>query len=266
MRRAPAPAHPDRLRLSAPPSAAGILRGRERRAAADDPRARAPASAPAARAELLELSRAEGPRSRIGRASFPAASSSGSRSRARSPTRRACCSPTSRPETSIRYLRAGLRRAEPAGARFRACRHRGDAQPRYCRPYGSACHAQGWPGGRNRLRRRRVRQTSATAASIRSRNACRPRAATAFASAIPGSMRHITGVVWFRLRTSILMARRRVAITDGAMRIVASLRRFGPEERMPRRSTMRPMGDTFSCASLPLSLSALSADAQGLFI
>ena len=48
------------------------------------------------------LSRTEGARARTGRRNCPAASSSASRSRARSPTRRASCSPTSRPATSIR--------------------------------------------------------------------------------------------------------------------------------------------------------------------
>ena len=49
-----------------------------------------------------ELSRPEASGSSIARRSSPAASSSASRSRARSPTRRASCSPTSRPEISIR--------------------------------------------------------------------------------------------------------------------------------------------------------------------
>ena len=47
----------------------------------------------------------EGARQRIGRASFPAASSSASRSPAPSPTARACSSPTSRPAISIRRPR-----------------------------------------------------------------------------------------------------------------------------------------------------------------
>ncbi len=48
------------------------------------------------------LSRTEGTRRRIVRPNCPAASSSGSPSPARSPMRRASCSPTSRPATSIR--------------------------------------------------------------------------------------------------------------------------------------------------------------------
>ena len=49
----PHPPHRDRLRLPVPPSAAGILRARERDAAADDPRPVAARSARARAAELL---------------------------------------------------------------------------------------------------------------------------------------------------------------------------------------------------------------------
>ena len=55
-----------------------------------------------ARQRTARLSRPQGPASTTARASCRAASSSASPSRARSPTRRASCSPTSRPETSIR--------------------------------------------------------------------------------------------------------------------------------------------------------------------
>ena len=55
-----------------------------------------------ARGEFLELSRPERAPRAPPVASFPAASSSASRSRARSPTRRASCWPTSRPAISIR--------------------------------------------------------------------------------------------------------------------------------------------------------------------
>ena len=54
------------------------------------------------RDRAAELSRAEGSPDAPAGANCPAASSSGSRSRARSPMRRASCWPTSRPETSTR--------------------------------------------------------------------------------------------------------------------------------------------------------------------
>ena len=60
------------------------------------------AEARAARQRAVVLSRARANGSRTGRRNCPAASSSGSRSRARSPTCRGFCSPTSRPATSTR--------------------------------------------------------------------------------------------------------------------------------------------------------------------
>ena len=95
------PPHRDRLRLSVPPSAAGILGGRERHAAADDPRP----SQKEARKRAAELLSFLGLGERLDTspvASSPAASSSASRSRARSPMRRASCWPTSRPAISTR--------------------------------------------------------------------------------------------------------------------------------------------------------------------
>ena len=114
------PAHRDRLRLPVPPPADGVLRARERDHAADDPRAVAPGSG-STRDRSAGLSRAQGPSRPTGRRSFRAASSSGSRSRARSPTRRAFCSPTSRPEISTR--------APPSTCSPRS--------PSWCRPPGS---------------------------------------------------------------------------------------------------------------------------------
>ena len=59
------------------------------------------AAAEARARELLERGRARRTGSTTGRPSSRAASSSGWRSRGRSPTGRGCCSPTSRPATSI---------------------------------------------------------------------------------------------------------------------------------------------------------------------
>ncbi len=98
----PHPPQRDRFRLSGAPPAAGVLRAGERDAAADDPRAFAPGSRGAARGRAARAISASRSGSRIARPSCRAASSSGSRSPGRSPTRRASCSPTSRPETSIR--------------------------------------------------------------------------------------------------------------------------------------------------------------------
>ncbi len=97
----PHPPHRDRLRLPVPSPADGILRDRERDHAADDPRPVARRGQPP-RDRSAQLSRPQGAFHASAGASSPAASSSGSRSRARSPMRRASCWPTSRPETSIR--------------------------------------------------------------------------------------------------------------------------------------------------------------------
>ena len=94
-------AHRHRLRLSVAPAAAGILRAGKCHAAADDPRPQARRDRQARRPKSWPIS-ASATASSIGRRNCPAASSSASRSRARSPTRRACCSPTSRPAISTR--------------------------------------------------------------------------------------------------------------------------------------------------------------------
>ena len=91
----------DRLRLPVPSPAAGILGGREHHAAADDPRPAARRGARRAPSNCSTISASARGRA-IARRNFRAANSSASRSRAPSPTRRACCSPTSRPAISIR--------------------------------------------------------------------------------------------------------------------------------------------------------------------
>ena len=97
----PDPALRHRLRLSVAPAAAGIHRARKRHAAADDPRPQTRPRPSSARPKSWPIS-ASATASRTGRPNCPAANSSASRSRARSPMRRGRCWRTSRPETSIR--------------------------------------------------------------------------------------------------------------------------------------------------------------------
>ena len=98
----PHAAHPARLRVPVPFPAAGIHHSRQRHAA--DARARAPVARSHARRARAICS----PRSALpitctsGPTSFPAASASAWRWRARSPTIRRSSSPTSRPARSIR--------------------------------------------------------------------------------------------------------------------------------------------------------------------
>ena len=96
----PDPAHRDRLRLSVSSSAAGILGAGKRHPAADDPRPVA-ARGDVAERRIADPISASRTGSRIGRRNSPAASSSVSPSRARSPMRRAFFSPTSRPAISM---------------------------------------------------------------------------------------------------------------------------------------------------------------------
>ncbi len=97
----PAAPHRYRLRLPVAPAAAGILGAGERDDAADDPRPEEvrERQARARRSSAISASATASP---IGLRSCRAASSSVSRSRARSPMRRGCCSRTSRPAISIR--------------------------------------------------------------------------------------------------------------------------------------------------------------------
>ena len=92
----------DGLRLPVPPAAAGVLRAGERRHSAAHPGGASGARPQRARASCCRRSGPCRARAIIGRPSCRAASSSAPRSPARSPTRRGCCSPTSRPATSIR--------------------------------------------------------------------------------------------------------------------------------------------------------------------
>ena len=96
-----AQAHGHRLRLPVPSFAAGVLCAREPRPAADDRGAAArPGRRPRARAARLSRSRCSA--RAIAQRNCPAANSSVSPSRARSPTARGCCWPTSRPAISTR--------------------------------------------------------------------------------------------------------------------------------------------------------------------
>ena len=95
------PPHPDRLRLPVPSSAAGVHRARERDDAAAHPRPRPRRSRRSGRCSFSPICASRSARP-TGRRSCPAASSSGSRSPAPSPTGRGSCSPTSRPAISIR--------------------------------------------------------------------------------------------------------------------------------------------------------------------
>ena len=96
-----AAAHRDRLRLPVPSPAAGILGAGKPRPAADDrgPVARRGRDPRARAARLSWVSPSARP---IARRNSPAANSSASPSRARSPTPRGCCWPTSRPAISTR--------------------------------------------------------------------------------------------------------------------------------------------------------------------
>ena len=118
-------AHPppaDRLRLPVPPPAAGIHGAGKHHDAAAHPRHRPRARRCSARCSSSPICGSRSAR-RTGRPSCPAASSSGWRSPAPSPTRRGCCSPTSRPATSTRpppaFVFDGL---IAAGARLEARR------------------------------------------------------------------------------------------------------------------------------------------------
>ncbi len=91
----------DRLRLSVPPSAGRVHRAGERRAAADDRRQSRAARRRSGRMALLGAFGLAARAAASARASCRAASSSGWRSRARWPTRRKCCWPTSRPAISM---------------------------------------------------------------------------------------------------------------------------------------------------------------------
>ena len=96
----PAAAAQHRLRVSALLPAADADRGGERRAAAGRSRRRR-RGAPAAHARAARLRRSRPSRAIIARRSCRAARCSGWRSPARWPTGRGCCSPTSRPASSI---------------------------------------------------------------------------------------------------------------------------------------------------------------------
>ena len=101
-----APAPPDRHRVPGLQAAPEPDRLRQRRLRAPGDR-RAAVGDPAHRSPRSCAWSASGRRSTTTRTSSPAASSSASRSRARSSTTRRCCSPTSRPATSIPRPRSG---------------------------------------------------------------------------------------------------------------------------------------------------------------